>query len=97
MTKFTTVTLQSHIETLIGTHPLLVQELAVLKQAQNRLQNDEYFLKVIAYLKKELSSLAVKNLLSPPVMELFTEISRQNPATGTAAIWNFLIPDKKKL
>ncbi|HEM4281168.1 TPA: bacteriocin immunity protein [Streptococcus suis] len=67
----------------------------MLKHAQTALQHDEYLLKVIAYLKQELSPLAISNSLTPVVSELFLEINRQHPATRAAAIWNFLVPKIK--
>ncbi|ATZ04529.1 TPA: bacteriocin immunity protein [Streptococcus suis] len=91
----TNKTLLGQIETILNTQLLSVQELAILKHAQTALQHDEYLLKVIAYLKQELSPLAISNSLSPEVSELFLEINRQHPATRGAAIWNFLVPKTK--
>ncbi|HFI0218702.1 TPA: bacteriocin immunity protein [Streptococcus suis] len=83
------------METILNTQLLSVQELAILKHTQTALQHDEYLLKVIAYLKEELSPLAISNSLTPEVSELFLEINRQHPATRAAAIWNFLVPKIK--
>lgn len=91
----TNKTLLGQIETILNTQILSIQKLAILKHAQTALQHDKYFLKVIAYLKQELSPLAISNSLSPEVSELFLEINRQYPATRAAAIWNFLVPKIK--
>ncbi|AUC92629.1 hypothetical protein CWM22_12365 [Streptococcus suis] len=91
----TNKTLLRQIETILDTQLLSVKELAILKHTQTALQHNEYLLKVIAYLKQELSPLAISNSLTPEVSELFLEINRQHPATRAAAIWNFLVPKTK--
>lgn len=66
-------------------------EKQILEIAKVDIENRKYFLRAVKDLNVKLAPLAVKGELSKPVLDFYTELSRQNPVAGASSIWNFLI------
>ncbi|MCW6661616.1 bacteriocin immunity protein [Aerococcaceae bacterium NML201209] len=88
MPKLTEDSILQHLYDLMLNPQLSQTERDKLIIGKNALEQGVYFPKVMKDLKLALAPLAVKQQLSPPVVDLLCTISRHYPGDGVAALWN---------
>lgn len=90
----THATFMKDLETLLS-ESLTSKEREIFQAAKDRLEKDEYLMRVVEDLKKALSRLALAGQLSPSAVDFYSELSRRHPTTGVASMWNFLVKPTK--
>lgn len=77
--KLTDKLLLEQIYHLILNPDVTANERDILLTAKKNLEKGTYFLKIINQLKMDLAPLAIKQALSKPVFDLYSQLMRQFP------------------
>jgi DNA-directed RNA polymerase specialized sigma54-like protein len=93
MTKITKkeVELKEQLNALLNTERISSHERQALQTSLNSIDQGGYYNRVVFELKHELSSLILQGTASESVIQFLAELSRIEPSSGPASIWNGLI------